>query len=89
VTSGKAGGLVEEPLKAALCRTLGAQCSPIPNPGLTAGVTHCRAFGAGFLIQNRIPIPAAPPTVDYRVVIRPAGPQVNRPGRKAGIFRLK
>jgi hypothetical protein len=41
---------------AALCRTFGAQRIPTPNPGLTAGYIHCRTFGAGFLIPNRIPI---------------------------------
>ena len=57
MTSGKAGGLIEEPLQAILCRTFGAHRMRISNPGLTAGAIHCRTFGAGFLIQNRIPIP--------------------------------
>ena len=39
------------------------------NPGLTAGASSCRAFGAGA----------------YAFARRPEGPLVARPGRQAGI----
>ncbi len=92
MTSGKAGGLSREPLKAALCRTFGARHLRLPlTPGLTAGAIFFRLFEAENSPNgDRLPASLTGgcklglPFTRLKRKTRREAPAGNSPGREAG-----